>query len=212
MQAIIDFFTNLDPFLKEFIDAHGAWVYGLLFLIVFCETGLVVTPFLPGDSLLFACGALAARGLMDVRLLAVLLVSAAILGNTSNYSIGDRFGHWIAKRRWLRADYLAKAHAFFERYGSKAVVIAQFAPIVRTFVPFVAGMSEMTYRRFITFNILGALVWVNSFLFAGYWVGNQDVVKRNMHYAIGAIIVVSLLPIAWGFIKARRDAAKAVGS
>ncbi|MEI6070573.1 MAG: DedA family protein [Verrucomicrobiae bacterium] len=208
MSAFIDFFLHAQDNLSEFIKNYGVWIYALLFVIVFCETGLVVTPFLPGDSLLFAVGALAAQGLMKVEIVAPLLFGAAILGNTTNYAIGS----WIGPRvfhfesGWFfRKDYLMKAHAFYEKYGGRAITFAQFMPIVRTFAPFVAGVGSMTYRKFIAFNLLGAILWVGIFVGGGYFFGELAIVKKNMELVILGIIVVSVLPIVFEFVKARLE-------
>ncbi len=208
MSALLDFFLHAENHLKVFIENYGVWIYALLFLIVFCETGLVVTPFLPGDSLLFAVGALSAQGLMSVQIVAPLLFCAAILGNTTNYAIGS----WIGPRvfhfesGWFfRKDYLMKAHAFYEKYGGRAISLAQFMPIVRTFAPFVAGVGSMTYRKFIAFNVLGALFWVGLFVGAGYFFGALPFVQKNMKIVILGIIVVSVLPIVWELVKARLE-------
>lgn len=208
MSDIIDFFLHAEDHLKVFIEHYGVWIYALLFVIVFCETGLVVTPFLPGDSLLFAVGALAAQGLMKVEIIAPLLLCAAVLGNTTNYAIGS----WIGPRvfhfesGWFfRKDYLMKAHAFYEKYGGRAVSLAQFMPIVRTFAPFVAGVGSMTYRKFIAFNVLGAVLWVGLFVGGGYFFGTLPFVQKNMKIVILGIIVVSVLPIVFEFVKAKLE-------
>src|SRR5262245_37894925 len=174
LQSIIDLFLHLDEHLKTVVETYGFWVYLMLFLVIFCETGLVVTPFLPGDSLLFAAGAIAATGAMRVELLIVLLIIAATVGDTVNYWIG----HYIGPRafsgniRFLRKDYLDRTHAFYEKYGGKAIVLARFVPIVRTFAPFVAGVGAMNYSRFIFYNFLGGIIWVVLFTLAGYFFGN----------------------------------------
>lgn len=212
MTEFIDFFMHAERHLGWFITNYGLWVYALLFAIVFCETGLVVTPFLPGDSLLFAVGALAAKGWMDVRVIAPLLFLAAITGNSVNYSIGKWIGpkvfHYESSRFFNKA-HLLKAHAFYEKYGGRAITLAQFVPIVRTFAPFVAGVGEMTYAKFIFFNVLGALLWVGIFLGGGYFFGGLEIVQRNMKLVILGIILVSVLPIAFEFIKARLDKRRA---
>jgi membrane-associated protein len=193
-----DLVVHLDRHLAALLQQHGAWVYALLFVIIFGETGLVVTPFLPGDSLLFVAGALAATGGMDVHLLAVLLMLAAILGNTTNYSIGYWLGpkvfHW-EQSRWFNRRALDRAHAFYERHGGMTIVITRFAPILRTFAPFVAGIAQMTYIRFTAYNVLGAVLWVGSLVYAGYWFGNVPVVKDNLAVVILAIVVVSVAPL-----------------
>lgn len=212
MSEIIDFILHAEDHLREFIAAYGPLVYALLFAIVFCETGLVVTPFLPGDSLLFAVGALAAQGLMDCRIVAPLLLVAAILGDAVNYAIGKWMGPKVfhsETNRLLRRDYLLKAHAFYERYGGRAIILARFVPIIRTFAPFVAGVGSMTYRKFFAYNVIGAVLWVGLFVGGGFLFGNLPFVRDNMKIVILGIIVVSVLPIVWEFVKARLDARKA---
>ena len=208
MSALIDFFLHAENHLRVCIEHYGVWVYALLFAIVVCETGLVVTPFLPGDSLLFAVGALAAQGMMDVKIIAPLLFAAAVLGNSTNYAIGS----WIGPRvfhfesGWFfRKDYLMKAHAFYEKYGGRAVTLAQFMPIVRTFAPFVAGVGSMTYRKFIAFNVLGAILWVGLFVGGGYLFGGLPIVQKNMKLVILGIIVISVLPIVFETVKAKLE-------
>jgi membrane-associated protein len=217
MDQLLDIFLHLDEELAKFVSLHGAWVYGLMFLVVFIETGLVVMPFLPGDSLLFAVGALAATGILDVRLAALLLVIAAIAGDAVNYAIGhyvgprifraeDRRGFW---HRMLNHDHLQKAHEFFERYGGKAIVLGRFVPIIRTFVPFVAGCGSMSYPQFALYNVLGGLLWVTSCVGAGYFFGSWPIVKEHFEFVVIGIVAVSLLPFAWGFLSERRRRAKA---
>jgi membrane-associated protein len=198
----IDLFLHLDRHLAEVMQEYGLWTYLILFLIVFCETGLVVTPLLPGDSLLFAAGALAAisGSPLNVVLLFVLLSSAAILGDTVNYWIGSYVGPKAFEKnvRFLKKEYLDKTHNFYERYGGKTIIIARFVPIVRTFAPFVAGVGTMTYWRFLLYNVVGGIAWVAICLYAGYLFGNIPVVKRNFSLVIIAIVLVSLLP---GFVE-----------
>ncbi|MBX3354842.1 MAG: DedA family protein [Phycisphaeraceae bacterium] len=215
-------FTELPQFLTEFVHAYGAWIYVLLFLIIFCETGLVVTPFLPGDSLLFAAGAIVAitqqpdeqaAGTvgLNVHLLVILLIIAGVIGDAVNYHIGK----WIGPRaftdryRFLKKQHLERTHRFFEKHGGKAIILARFVPIVRTFAPFVAGIGTMTYRRFFAYNVIGAIVWVTSFVYAGYFFGNTPVVKENFTLVIGGIIVVSVMPIVYEWWNARRAAKRA---
>ena len=211
MDYFLDFFLHLDIHLEAFVGHYGPWVYGLLFLIIFCETGLVVTPILPGDSLLFTTGALAAAGILNIWLTAVLVLAAAILGDAVNYSIGhyvgprvfraeDRRGFW---HRVLNRNHLMAAHAFFERHGGKAVVLARFVPIVRTFVPFVAGAGSMSYPQFAFFNVSGAMLWVALCVGAGYFFGSRQIVKDNFELVVVAIVLISLLPIAWGYLISR---------
>ncbi len=206
MAELIDFILHVEVHLKTFIQNYGLLVYFLLFAIVFCETGLVVTPFLPGDSLLFAVGALAAQGLMDWRIVVPLLLVAAILGDSVNYSIGKWFGPKVFQyeSHWLfRQDHLRKAHAFYEKYGGQAIVLARFVPIIRTFAPFVAGVGTMHYPRFFFFNVTGAIVWIGLFIGGGYAFGNLPFVQSNMKVVILGIIIVSVLPIVWEVAKAK---------
>ncbi len=191
-----DFFLHLDRHLGEIIAEYGLATYIIIFLIVFCETGLVVTPFLPGDSLLFALGSFAAIGALSLPLLMALLIVAAILGDTVNYWVGNKLGgHWLAKgNRFINPAHVARTHEFFERYGGKTIIIARFVPIVRTFAPFVAGLGSMTYRNFLIYNISGALLWVISISLAGYLFGNIPVIKNNFSLVVLAIIFISILP------------------
>ena len=195
-----------DRHLAALLQQHGAWVYVILFAIIFGETGLVVTPFLPGDSLLFVAGALAATGGIDVNVLAVTLMLAAILGNTVNYSIGYWLGpkvfHW-EQSRWFNRRALDRAHAFYERHGGKTIVVTRFVPILRTFAPFVAGIAQMTYVRFTAYNVVGAVLWVGSLLYAGYWFGNVPLVKDNLAVVMLVIVVVSVAPIAVELVRHR---------
>ncbi len=201
-----DQLVHLDRHLATLLQQHGAWVYLLLFVIIFCETGLVVTPFLPGDTLLFIAGALAAGGAIDVHLLALLLVAAAVLGNTVNYSIGRFIGpkvfHW-EESRFFNRRALDRAHAFYERHGGKTIVITRFVPILRTFAPFVAGIGQMTYLNFTAYNLAGALAWVLSLLYAGYWFGNVPFVKENLMWVILGIVVLSVTPLAFEYARQR---------
>ncbi len=208
--ALWDFLMHLDAHLAAFIAEHGVWVYALLFAIVFCETGLVVTPFLPGDSLLFVVGALAAAGGMDIVLVMVLLVAAALSGDNVNYWIGRWAGPKVFRAedsRWFNRQHLERTHVFYERHGGKAIILARFVPIVRTYVPFVAGIGAMPYARFLAFSVAGALLWVVSLCLAGYWFGNIPLVKDNLAVAIMVIVAVSVLPIAVEFLRTRRRAA-----
>ncbi|MBE2205619.1 MAG: DedA family protein [Chthoniobacterales bacterium] len=208
MSALIDFFLHAENHLVEFIQNYGLWIYALLFAIIFCETGLIVTPFLPGDSLLFAVGALAARPEMGLRveIITPLLLAAAILGDSVNYSIGK----WIGPRvfhfesnRFFNRNHLLKAHTFYEKYGGRAIVLARFVPIVRTFAPFVAGVGTMNYVKFIAYNVTGAILWVGLFIGGGYVFGNVPIVQKNMKIVILGIIIVSVLPIVWEFVRAK---------
>ena len=207
LRSIIDLFLHLDQHLNRIISDYGVWTHLILFLIVFAETGLVVTPFLPGDSLLFAAGTFAALGSLDLWLLVVLLIGAAILGDTVNYWVGA----WIGPRafsgnvRFLRKDYLDRTHAFYEKHGGKTIILARFVPIIRTFAPFVAGVGAMSYPKFITYNVVGAVLWVGLFVPAGYFFGNIPTVRENFTLVILAIVALSVLPIAMEAIRARRS-------
>jgi membrane-associated protein len=203
---LVDIVLHLDVHLLEWVESYGVWIYAILFAIIFSETGFVVTPFLPGDSLLFVAGAIAATDAMNVHLLAVLLATAAILGNTVNYAIG----RWLGKTffrdrgsRWLNPAHLDKAHAFYERHGGKAVVISRFLPIVRTYVPFVAGMAAMSAREYTAYNVAGGVLWVGSLLYAGYFFGNIPWIRGNLTAIIIGIVVVSLLPLVYAYVKSR---------
>jgi membrane-associated protein len=203
---IIDIFLHLDRHLGEFVQANGASTYGLLFAIIFLETGLVVTPFLPGDSLLFTCGALAATGALDPMALFVLLAGAAILGDTVNYSIGKAIGPraFSGKIRFLKHEHLMRTHAFYERHGGKTIFLARFVPIIRTFAPFVAGIGTMSYARFVAYNVVGAAAWVGACLAAGYAFGNIPAVKNNFSLVILAIIAISMIPLAVVYLRHKR--------
>ena len=217
MDTLVDLFLHLDTHLVAIAETYGAWIYAILFLIVFAETGLVVTPFLPGDSLLFATGTLVAAGALNPLLVAGLLIGAAILGDAVNYAAGRYIGprvfrapagtHW--SDRLLNREHLDRAHAFFERYGGKAVVLGRFVPIVRTFVPFVAGAGSMTYATFAFYNVIGAVVWVGLCLAAGYFVGNVPIVKENFSLVTLAIIFVSILPALVEYLRDRQAAGRA---
>jgi membrane-associated protein len=203
--ALFDFILHIDVHLDQIIRSYGSWTYTLLFLIVFAETGLVVTPFLPGDSLLFAAGAFAARGSLDVASLFLVLAIAAIVGDSVNYSIG----RYLAPRaehglRFVKREHLERTHAFYEKHGGKTIVIARFMPIIRTFAPFVAGIGAMEYHRFIFFNITGAILWVALFVFGGYFFGNIPAVAHNFTLVIMAIIFVSVLPGVIEYLRHRR--------
>lgn len=197
LASFIDIVLHLDKHLQMLVQNYGTWVYLILFAIVFCETGLVVTPFLPGDSLLFVAGALAAAGGMNVHLLVVLLIIAAILGDAVNYSIGRYLGPKVFHdegSRFLNRAYLNKAHEFYERHGGKTIIIARFIPIIRTYAPFVAGIGSMAYPRFAMFNVVGAVIWVVSLAYAGFFFGNIPWVKSNLSLVIITIIILSILP------------------
>jgi len=208
----VDFFLHLDKHLAEVIQAYGTWTYALLFSIVFLETGLVVTPLLPGDSLLFAAGSFAALGALDVGLLFVLLSVAAILGDTVNYAIGHYLGPKVfhfPKSRFFNPEHLLQTHTFYEKYGGKTIIIARFVPIVRTFAPFVAGIGAMSYGRFLAYNVVGGVLWVAICLFAGYFFGNLPFVKKNFSLVIVAIVLVSILPALVEYLRHRREAKRA---
>ncbi|MBH5329291.1 DedA family protein [Eikenella sp. S3360] len=204
--SLIDFVLHIDQHLIELTQTYGLWIYAILFLIVFCETGLVVTPFLPGDSLLFAAGAVAALGGMNVHLAAALLLSAAVIGDAVNFAIGKYFGERLFAKpdsRIFKREYLDKTHAFYEKYGGKTIILARFVPIVRTFAPFVAGMGDMHYGRFIRYNIIGAVLWVGLLTYAGYFFGELPVVKNNFGLVVIGIIVISVLPMAVEIARAK---------
>jgi len=212
ISTVVDFILHLDKHLNEIVLTYGAWTYALLFLIIFLETGLVVTPFLPGDSLLFAAGSFAALDSLDPVILFVLLSAAAILGDTVNYWIG----HFIGPRafsgniRFLKKEYLVRTHEFYERHGGKTIILARFIPIIRTFAPFVAGIGAMTYPRFIAYNVFGGILWVGLFIFGGYFFGNLPLVKDNFSLVIIAIILISVLPGVIEFLRERARAAKRI--
>ena len=202
IRKLIDFILHIDRHLAEIIAAYGMWTYGLIFLIIFVETGLVVMPFLPGDSLLFAAGAFCAKpeNGLNIHLMTFVLFCAAFLGDTVNYWIGAKFGPAVFTRddsRFLRKKHLARAHAFFEKYGGRAIILARFVPIVRTFVPFIAGVGQMTYPRFLAYNLVGGFAWVYFFTYAGFAFGNQPFVQENFKLVILAIIFLSILPMAF---------------
>ena len=207
IKGVIDFILHLDAHLSELIQSYGAWTYGILFAIIFCETGLVVTPFLPGDSLLFAAGAFAARGDLNVVLVFVLLSAAAVLGDTVNYWIGKIIGPKVfnkEKSRIFKKAYLDRTHAFYEKYGAETIIIARFVPIVRTFAPFVAGIGRMSYLKFISYNVIGGIGWVAVFTFGGYFFGNIPFVRKNFSLVIIAIIVISLIPAVVEVLRHRK--------
>jgi membrane-associated protein len=214
MEYVIDLFLHLDVHLAEFVANYGVWVYAMLFAIIFIETGLIIWPFLPGDSLLFTAGALAATGVLDIYLVAVLLIAAAIAGDAVNYSVGRYVGPKVFSahdyrgflHKALNRDHLDKAHAFFEKHGGMAVVSGRFVPIVRTFVPFVAGAAAMTPATFVTYNIAGAIIWVLVCAGAGYLFGNVPVIKDNFSLVAIGIVLISVLPIAIEYLRHRRTA------
>lgn len=203
----IDLFIHLDDHLNTLAQTCGPWTYLVLFLIIFCETGLVVTPFLPGDSLLFAIGALAGVGVLDIQLALFILSAAAILGNTANYTIGRILAPKVFRQEkipFLKQEYLDRTEKFFEKYGGKTIIITRFVPIIRTFAPFLAGVGMMSYRKFLLYNVAGGLLWVFSLTLAGYYFGSLDFVKENFSTVILGIIVVSLLPGVVEFLRHRK--------
>ena len=212
MDALVDFILHIDKHLEVLAASYGPWIYAVLFAIVFAETGLVVTPFLPGDSLLFAAGALAGMGVLDPGIVAVVIFFAAIFGDAVNYAVGRRLGPriFVAKahdtfwHRLINRDHLAQAHAFFERHGAMAIITGRFVPIVRTFVPFVAGAGTMTYSKFAMANVTGAVLWVGICVGAGYLYGQVPIVKNNFPLVALGIIVVSTIPLAIGYLRARK--------
>jgi len=211
VSGLVDFFLHLDEHLTALVTQYGVWTYAILFAIIFAETGLVVTPFLPGDSLLFAAGAIAAGGALDPFLLFGLLSVAAILGDSVNYAIGKSIGPraFSSNSRFFKREHLERTHRFYEKHGGKTIVLARFLPIVRTFAPFVAGIGTMNYSKFVFYNVAGALLWNGLFIFAGYLFGNLPFVKKNFELVILAVIFLSVLPIVFEAWKARREAARA---
>jgi membrane-associated protein len=213
VSELIDIFLHVDRHLLELIANYGVWIYAILFAVVFAETGLVVTPFLPGDSLLFATGALAATGALDVRVATTLILVAAVAGDAVNYAIGRSAGVRIIhlsrtdprRRRWVNPAYISRAHEFFEQYGGKAIVLGRFMPIVRTFVPFVAGVAEMSYPAFALYNVTGGLAWVGICIGAGYLFGNVPIVKENFSLVAIGIVIVSVLPMVFDYFRYRGE-------
>lgn len=217
VMQFVDLFLHLDVHLNELVKDYGNWLYLILFLVIFCETGLVVTPILPGDSLLFATGALAALpdATIDPWLMAATLIVAAILGDAVNYAIGFRLGPKVFKdegARFLKKKHLERTQAFYEKHGGKTIILARFMPIIRTFAPFVAGIGRMPYSRFVWFNVAGAILWVPPFLFAGYVVGNRPEVKSNFHIIIVLIVLLSVLPGVIEYLRSRKASDQLVGS
>ncbi|OAV65864.1 putative membrane-associated protein [Bacteroidales bacterium Barb6XT] len=199
LSFFIDFFLHLDVHLANLVNQYDVWVYGVLFVIIFCETGLVVTPFLPGDSLLFVAGTLAAlpNNGLNVHLLVALIIVAAVLGDAVNYLVGRFSGQKLfanPNSKVFRKSYLDKTHAFYEKHGGKTIILARFVPIVRTFAPFVGGMGRMTYRRFASFNVIGGIAWASAFIYAGYFFGGLEFVRKNLQVLVVVIIFVSVLP------------------
>lgn len=209
LASFIDIVLHLDKHLTVLVQQYGPWIYAILFVIIFSETGFVVTPFLPGDSLLFVAGAVAALGGMDIAILLAVLGAAAVLGNMLNYQIGRFFGpkvfHW-ENSRFFNKDALVKTHAFYEKHGGKTLIISRFLPLFRTFAPFVAGIGSMTYARFSLFNLIGGVAWVGSLTLAGYWFGNIPWIQKNLTVVILAIIAISFVPVLVGWLQHRREA------
>lgn len=207
IKFLIDLVLHLDEYLNVIITNYGVWTYGILFLIIFMETGFVVTPFLPGDSLLFAAGSFAALGSLNPVYLFVLLSIAAVLGDTINYSIGAYIGPraFSGEIKYLKREHLDRTHEFYEKHGGKTIILARFIPIIRTFAPFVAGIGSMTYGRFVIYNVVGGITWVAIFTFGGYYFGNLPVVRNNFELVIFAIIFISFIPPVLEFFKARKE-------
>jgi membrane-associated protein len=205
IKFLIDLFLHLDEYLANIISQYGVWTYGILFFVIFMETGFVITPFLPGDSLIFAGGTFAALGSLNVWVMFFLLCVAAILGDTVNYWIGHYLGDRAYNIKWIKREYLDKTHAFFEKHGGKTIFLARFVPIVRTFAPFVAGIGRMPYGFFIRWNVIGGITWVALFTFLGYFFGNIPFVRSNFEFVIIAIILISVVPIGVEWMKARRE-------
>lgn len=207
IKQLFELFMNLDEVLHEVISTYGTWTYALLFLVIFMETGFVVTPFLPGDSLIFAAATFAAKGSLNPLLLFLLLAFAAVAGDTTNYWIGHAVGAraYTGEVKWIKKEYMDRTHAFFEKHGGKTIVLARFVPIIRTFAPFVAGVSRMSYGYFITYNVVGGVLWVALFTVAGYFFGNIPFVQRNFEVVVIAIILISLVPAVYEAWKARQE-------
>lgn len=205
LKYLLDIFLHLDKYLANIITQYGTWTYAMLFFVIFMETGFVVTPFLPGDSLLFAAGTFAALGSLNIWLLLILLIIAAVGGDTINYWIGHFLGDRAYSVKWIKREYLDRTHAFFEKHGGKTIFLARFVPIVRTFAPFVAGMGRMSYGYFFSYNVFGGVTWVLLFTLAGYFFGNIPFIKSNFEFVIIAIILISVLPMLSEAIKARRE-------
>jgi membrane-associated protein len=206
IQTLLDWLLHLDKHLGELISQYGVWTYAILFLIIFIETGLVIMPILPGDSLLFAAGMFASIGNLNIALLIVLLIAAAIIGDTLNYHIGKFIGPKVfsIKSRWIKQEHLIKAQSFYEKHGAKTIIIARFVPIVRTFAPFVAGIGTMQYRKFIVYNIVGAVVWVVSLTLLGYFLAENELVRKHFEKVVLAIIFISVFPILLEYFKNKK--------
>ena len=211
---LVEIFLHLDKYLGQVIRNYGIWTYALLFLVIFMETGFVVTPFLPGDSLIFAAGTFAGMGDLNIWVLWILLCAAAILGDTVNYWIGHYIGPkaFSGQVRFLKKEYLDRTHAFYEKYGGKTIILARFVPIIRTFAPFVAGVGAMTYGHFISFNVIGGIAWVSLFLFGGYFFGGLEFVQNNFSFVVIAIILISVMPAVVEVIKSRIEKSREVAA
>jgi membrane-associated protein len=210
LMKIVDFVLHVDVYLNDIITRYGAWTYGLLFFVIFMETGFVVTPFLPGDSLIFAAAAFSARGALNPWALFILMAIAAFLGDTANYWIGHAIGAkaYTGEVKWIKKEYMERTHAFFEKHGGMTIFLARFVPIIRTFTPFVAGVSKMPYSYFITWNLIGGVTWVGAFTLLGYFFGNIPFVQNNFELVIIAIILISLVPAVVEALKASKEIKK----
>lgn len=205
--SALDVVLHLERYLDAWAVAYGVWMYAILFIIIFAETGLVVTPFLPGDSLLFAIGAIAARGVLSLPVLLMGLSLAAIIGDALNYSVGRFLGDWVQRKfpRFVKPEYIEKTHEFYEKYGPKTIVLARFVPIVRTVAPFVAGIGKMRYRDFGLYNVVGGIFWIVSMTLAGYLFGNLDFVRKNFSLVVVGIVILSVLPMVYEYFKHRKE-------
>ncbi len=209
IKILVDLFLHLDTHLSAVITQYGFWTYGLLFVVIFIETGLVVVPFLPGDSLIFAAGTFASLGTLNIWLLFLLLAVAAVVGDTVNYWIGHLLGDRAYKIKWIKKEYLDRTHGFFDKYGNKTIFLARFIPIVRTFAPFVAGIGKMSYADFFSYNVLGGISWVALFSFAGYFFGNIPFIRDHFSLVVVAIVLISLIPMVVEGLKVRSEGKRA---